>query len=73
MLVDAVCVVDKNGNFLNVSPSAKQIFGYTQAEMMGKQMLQLVRPSDRVRECDTTARFDDDEFVVLLENIERPE
>jgi diguanylate cyclase (GGDEF)-like protein len=26
-----------------------------------------------VRECDTIARFGGDEFVVLLENIERPE
>lgn len=47
LLVDAVCVVDKNGYFLYVSPSAKQIFGYTQAEMMGKQMLELVHPDDR--------------------------
>jgi diguanylate cyclase (GGDEF)-like protein/PAS domain S-box-containing protein len=47
LLVDAVCVVDKNGHFLYVSPSAKQIFGYTQAELMGKQMLELVHPDDR--------------------------
>jgi len=47
LLVDAVCVVDKNGHFLYVSPSAEQIFGYTQAELMGKQMLELVHPDDR--------------------------
>jgi len=47
LLLDAVCVVDKNGHFLYVSPSAEQIFGYTQAEMMGKQMLELVHPDDR--------------------------
>lgn len=49
LLVDAVCVVDKHGHFLYVSPSAEQIFGYTQAEMMGMQMLDLVHPDDRER------------------------
>jgi diguanylate cyclase (GGDEF)-like protein/PAS domain S-box-containing protein len=49
LLVDAVCVVDKHGHFLYVSPSAERIFGYTQAEMMGMQMLDLVHPDDRER------------------------
>lgn len=49
LLVDTLCVVDKNGHFLYVSPSAEQIFGYTQAEMMGKQMLDLIHPDDRQR------------------------
>lgn len=47
LLVDTLCVVDKHGHFLYVSPSAEQIFGYSQAEMMGKQMLELVHPDDR--------------------------
>lgn len=49
LLVDALCVVDKHGHFLYVSPSAEHIFGYTQAEMMGRQMLELVHPDDRQR------------------------
>jgi len=49
LLVDTVCVVDKEGFFLYVSPSAERIFGYTQMEMMGRQMLELVHPEDRQR------------------------
>lgn len=49
LLVDTLCVVDKHGHFLYVSPSAEHIFGYTQSEMMGKQMLELIHPEDRQR------------------------
>lgn len=57
LLLDAVCVVDKTGHFIYVSPSAEQIFGYTQAEMMGKQMLELVHPSDRQLTLQTVDRI----------------
>lgn len=57
LLVDAVCVVDQNGHFLYVSPSAEQIFGYTQAEMMGKQMLELVHPDDHQLTLQTVDRI----------------
>ncbi len=57
LLVDALCVVDKNGFFLYVSPSAERIFGYTQAEMMGRQMLELVHPEDHQRTLQTVDRI----------------
>lgn len=57
LLVDALCVVDKNGHFLYVSPSAEQIFGYSQAEMMGKQMLDLIHPDDRKRTLQAVDRI----------------
>ena len=57
LLVDALCVVDKNGHFLYVSPSAEQIFGYSQAEMMGKQMLDLIHPDDRQRTLQAVDRI----------------
>lgn len=57
LLVDALCVVDKHGHFLYVSPSAEQIFGYTQAEMMGRQMLELVHPDDRQRTLNAVDRI----------------
>lgn len=57
LLVDALCVVDKNGHFLYVSPSVEQIFGYTQAEMMGKQMLDLIHPDDRQRTLQTVDKI----------------
>ncbi|HSC69349.1 MAG TPA: diguanylate cyclase [Cellvibrio sp.] len=57
LLVDALCVVDKNGHFLYVTPSAEQIFGYSQAEMMGKQMLDLIHPDDRQRTLQAVSRI----------------
>ncbi|MDO8343022.1 MAG: diguanylate cyclase [Cellvibrio sp.] len=57
LLLDTVCVVDKTGHFIYVSPSAEQIFGYTQAEMMGKQMLELVHPGDRQLTLHTVDRI----------------
>ncbi len=68
LLLDAVCVVDKNGHFIYVSPSAEQIFGYTQAEMMGKQMLELVHPDDRQLTLRTVDRILAGELQPHFEN-----
>lgn len=57
LLVDTLCVVDKNGVFLYVSPSAEQVFGYSQAEMMGRQMLDLIHPDDRQRTLQAVSRI----------------
>ncbi|MCE3253768.1 MAG: diguanylate cyclase [Cellvibrio sp.] len=57
LLLDAVCVVDKDGHFIYVSNSCEQIFGYTQEEMIGKQMLDLVHPDDKHLTLQTVARI----------------
>jgi diguanylate cyclase (GGDEF)-like protein/PAS domain S-box-containing protein len=49
LLLDAVCVVDARGRFVFVSAACEQIFGYTQAEMIGMTMIELVAPHDRLR------------------------
>ncbi|WP_332877629.1 sensor domain-containing protein [Massilia sp. S19_KUP03_FR1] len=49
LLLDAVCVVDARGRFVFVSAACEQIFGYTQTEMIGMTMIELVAPHDRVR------------------------
>ncbi|RJG11569.1 sensor domain-containing protein [Massilia cavernae] len=49
MLLDAVCVVDRSGHFVFVSAACEQIFGYTQEEMIGKVMIDMVHPEDRER------------------------
>ena len=49
LLLDAVCVVDAEGRFVFVSAACKRIFGYTPEEMIGKPMIDLVVPDDRVR------------------------
>lgn len=49
LLLDAVCLVDAQGRFVFVSAACEQIFGYTQAEMIGMTMIDLVAPHDRLR------------------------
>jgi diguanylate cyclase (GGDEF)-like protein/PAS domain S-box-containing protein len=49
LLLDAVCMVDSGGRFVFVSAACEVIFGYTQQEMIGKLMIDLVAPADRAR------------------------
>jgi diguanylate cyclase (GGDEF)-like protein/PAS domain S-box-containing protein len=49
LLMDAVCMVDVDGRFVFVSAACERIFGYTQQEMIGIQMIDLVAPADRER------------------------
>lgn len=49
LLLDAICIVDAEGHFVFVSAACERIFGYTQEEMIGRQMLDLVAPEDRER------------------------
>ena len=49
LLLDAICVVDKEGRFVFVSAACERIFGYTPAEMVGRAMIELVFPEDRAR------------------------
>lgn len=49
LLLDAICVVDKEGRFVFVSAAGERIFGYSLEEMLGKPMIELVFPEDRER------------------------
>jgi diguanylate cyclase (GGDEF)-like protein/PAS domain S-box-containing protein len=49
LLLDAVCVVDREGCFLFVSAASEQIFGYTPEEMIGRPFTDFVYPEDRER------------------------
>ncbi|MFI4939473.1 MAG: diguanylate cyclase domain-containing protein [Burkholderiales bacterium] len=49
LLLDAICMVDVAGRFVYVSTACESIFGYTQEEMIGKVMIDLVMPADRIR------------------------
>ncbi|WP_348945929.1 diguanylate cyclase [Chitinibacter sp. FCG-7] len=48
-LLDAICVVDEHGRVIYVSAGCERVFGYTQAEMIGREMISLVAPEDRER------------------------
>ncbi|WP_116475164.1 sensor domain-containing protein [Zobellella maritima] len=49
LLLDAICVVDKEGRFVYVSAAGERIFGYSPEEMIGRPMIELVFPEDRER------------------------
>lgn len=49
LLLDAVCLVDAHGRFKFISAAGERIFGYTQAEMIGMRMTDLVAPHDLER------------------------
>lgn len=55
LLLDAICVVDKEGRFVFVSAACERIFGYTAEEMVGKSMIELVFPEDRARTLQTAS------------------
>ena len=47
LLLDAVCVVDREGHYIYVSAAYERIFGYRPDEVVGKRMIELVAPEDR--------------------------
>lgn len=49
LLLDAICVVDREGRFVFVSAACERIFGYTPEELLGRPMIELVFPDDRPR------------------------
>lgn len=55
LLLDAICVVDKEGRYVYVSASFETIFGYTPEEVLGRRMIELVHPDDRERTLQTAS------------------
>lgn len=53
LLLDTICVVDKDGRFVYVSSGCKRLFGYTADELIGRAMITLVHPDDRDRTLQT--------------------
>ncbi|RQO81755.1 PAS domain-containing sensor histidine kinase [Acidovorax sp. FJL06] len=47
---DALLVLSPDGNVLNWNPAAEVIFGYPQAEVLGRPVLELIVPPDRAQE-----------------------
>jgi diguanylate cyclase (GGDEF)-like protein/PAS domain S-box-containing protein len=48
LLLDVVCVVDKDGRFLSVSAASERVFGYRPEEMIGRTAFEMMHPDDRV-------------------------
>lgn len=49
LLLDAICVVDRDGQFVFVSAACQSIFGYSAEEMIGRRVMDMVHPDDRAR------------------------
>ncbi len=49
LLLDTICVVDREGRFQYLSASCERVFGYTADEMIGQQMINFVFAEDRAR------------------------
>jgi PAS domain S-box-containing protein len=49
LLLDALFLVDASGHIIYVNLACERIFGYTQAEMIGRAMVDFVHPDDRAK------------------------
>ncbi|MCG4454972.1 diguanylate cyclase [Pseudomonas sp. MMS21-TM103] len=47
LLLDVVCVVDKDGRFLSVSAASERVFGFRPEEMVGRVAFDMMHPDDR--------------------------
>lgn len=47
LMLDAVCVVDRDGRFVFVSAAFETMFGYAPHEVIGEPMVNMVYPEDR--------------------------
>ncbi|UTW06662.1 PAS domain S-box protein [Pseudomonas benzenivorans] len=53
---DVLCSIDKQGRFLEISPSCERVFGYKAEELIGQPYIELVLPEDRQNtEAETAA------------------
>ncbi len=58
LLLDAICVVDREGRFLSITGACESIFGYKPEEMLGKPMIDFVFHGDRERTLKAVERIE---------------
>lgn len=57
LLLDPVFVVDKEGRIVFISSACERMLGYTQEELIGTWMIDLVHPDDRIRTLEAAERI----------------
>jgi diguanylate cyclase (GGDEF)-like protein/PAS domain S-box-containing protein len=67
-LLEAICVVDKEGKFLQLSSGCERLFGYKNEELIGKSMLELIHPDDRERTLQAASEIMAGEHKIDFEN-----
>lgn len=68
LLLDAICTVDPQGNFLSIRGACEAIFGYRPEEMVGKPMIGFVWEPDRPRTLQAVQRVMDGYLQRHFEN-----
>jgi diguanylate cyclase (GGDEF)-like protein/PAS domain S-box-containing protein len=68
LMLDAVCVVDREGYFVFVSAAFEHMFGYRPDEVIGKPMVDLVFPEDRGKTLGKVNTIIDGEIMPRFEN-----
>ena len=68
LILDAICVVDKEGRFVFVSAASERIFGYKPEEMIGKSMIEMVVPDDRARTLSAASQIMSGQHQLNFEN-----
>lgn len=68
LLLDAICVVDRDGRFAFVSAAFERILGYAPSEVIGTPMIDLVYPPDRERTLQVADKVVAGEFLPHFEN-----
>ena len=47
--LDVICQIDEAGQFIQVSPAAKKVWGYEPEELIGRRLMELVHPDDQAK------------------------
>lgn len=68
LLLDAICVVNPEGEFIYVSAGAEHVFGYKPEEMIGQSMFAFMHPDDHERTRSTAAEIMNGADKVDFEN-----
>lgn len=68
VLLEAICVVNKEGTFIYVSSGCERIFGYSPEEMVGRPMISMVHPDDRERTLKTASEIMHGDYKIDFEN-----
>lgn len=68
LLIDAVCMVDRDGRFVYVNVAITEILGYTPQELIGRHIADFMHPDDRERTLHSAARVMQGEVQRHFEN-----
>ncbi|MBX9692664.1 MAG: cell wall metabolism sensor histidine kinase WalK, partial [Cyanobacteria bacterium] len=66
--LDVICSIDANYKFIEVNPACKQVWGYSDSELMGKRIVEIIAREDVEASLNALAKLTSDDSVNVLEN-----